>query len=116
MRHGGKNINNFSGSIWIEYPRVAEFELGSAQLLPRRAKGHRAIETGAAPRMAGAGDLFDLDPDGILVAIDAHLDHALRMSGGLALFPQRLARSAEIPNLAGRYGLRQSLGIHMRDH
>src|SRR5262249_44953893 len=88
----------------IEYPRVAEFELGSAQLVARRAKGHRAVETGAAPGMTGAGDLFDLDPHGILVAIDAHLDHALRMAGGLALFPQRLARSAEIPRLAGCNG------------
>ena len=61
-------------------------------------------------------DLLDLDPDRVLVAIDAHLDDALGVAGRLALLPQRAARAAEVPGLAGGDGFRQRLRIHVRDH
>src|SRR4029077_18551215 len=66
--------------------------------------------------MAGAAHLLDLDPDRVLVAIDAHLDDALGVARGLALPPQHAARAAEIPSLPGGDGLRQRLGVHVRDH
>src|SRR6516164_4400177 len=68
---------------------VAKFELGPAQLALGRAERHGAIKTRPSSGMAGAGDLFDLDPNRVLVAIDAHVDDALRVAGGLAFFPQR---------------------------
>jgi hypothetical protein len=56
------------------------------------AERHGAIETRAPPGVAGAGShLLDLDPDRVLVAVDAHLDDTLHMAGTLALAPQALA-------------------------
>src|SRR5690242_20868134 len=78
----------------IEHARVAKFELHGAAFLPKR---HRAVKTGAATRVAGAGHLLDLDPDGILVAIDPKLDDPLGVTRGPTLAPQRPARAAEVP-------------------
>ena len=60
--------------------------------------------------MAGRTDLLDLDPHRVLIAIHPDLDHALGLARALALAPQRIARAAEVPALAGRdrgadYGL-----------
>src|SRR5580693_4119800 len=96
----------------IEHALIAEFERHRAGFAER----HRAIKTRAAAGVAGAGDLLDLDPDRVLVAVDAHLDDALGVAGGLALLPQRAPRAAEIPGLPRCDGLRQRLGIHVRDH
>jgi hypothetical protein len=52
---------------------AAEFERDGAALADR----HRAVEAGGAAGMAGSAHLLDLDPDRVLVAIDAHLDDAL---------------------------------------
>ena len=61
--------------------------------------------------------LLDLDPDRVLVAVDPHLDDALDVAGALALLPQRLARAAEVPGLAGLDRCAaQRLGVHVRDH
>src|SRR5215204_7231098 len=65
-------------------------------------QGHGAIETGAPAGVTGpCPALIDLDPDGVLVAVDAHLDHALRVAGSRAFAPQFSARTAEVPGLAG---------------
>ena len=60
--------------------------------------------------------LLDADPDRILIAIQAHLDHALGLTLGLAFSPQRMARPAEVPGLAARDGLAQRLVVHVGDH
>ena len=81
---------------------VAEFERHRAGL-PER---HGAVEARAPPGVAGArARLLDLEPDRVLVAVDAHLDDALDVAGAFALLPQRLARAAEVPGLAGLDGL-----------
>src|SRR5579864_4354613 len=87
----------------IEHALVAEFERHSASLTER----HGAIKARAAAGVASAGDLLDLDPHRVLVAIDAHFDHTLGVTGRLALLPQRAARAAEIPRLAGGDGFCQ---------
>src|SRR5580692_5730438 len=84
----------------IEHALIAEFE----RHRPRFVERHRAIKARAAAGVAGAGDLLDLDPDSILVAVDAHLDDALGVAARLALLPQRAARAAEIPRLASGDG------------
>src|SRR5580704_12575470 len=85
-------------TLWIEcFFAVAEFKLRRAGFAER----HRAIEARAAAGVAGRDRLFDLDPDGVLVAIDAHLDDALNVARGLALLPQRAARAAVVPGFAG---------------
>src|SRR6202020_55442 len=61
-----------------------------------------AIEAGMPSGVTGCAGLFDADPDRVLVAIGAHLDHALDVAGGFALPPQRLARPAVVPGFAGR--------------
>src|ERR1700731_4538504 len=71
------------GRFRIEHALVAEFEGHRAGFAER----HRAIKARAAAGVAGAGDLLDLDPDRILVAIDAPLDDALGVAAGLALLP-----------------------------
>ena len=63
-----------------------------------------------------APDLLDPDPDRILIAVQAHLDHALDLTGSFALSPQRVAGAAEVPGLATGDGLAQGLVVHMRDH
>src|SRR6516162_3540503 len=90
---------------------VAKFELGPAQLALGRAELHGAIKTRPSSGMAGAGDLFDLDPNRVLVAIDTHVDDVLRVAGGLTFFPQRIARAAKIPSFAGGNGFRQRLRV-----
>ena len=39
------------------------------------------VETRASPGVTGSPDLLDLDPDRVLVAVHAHLDHALGVAG-----------------------------------
>jgi len=63
-----------------------------------------------------AAGLLDADPHRVLVAIHAHLQHALDMAGGLALAPQLAARATVVPGLAGGDGLTQCLVVHVRDH
>src|SRR3954447_12300873 len=99
--------------LGIEGPLTFERERHGAILAQR----HHAIETRAPAGVAGTGTLLlDLDPDRILIAIDAHLDDALGMAGFLALAPELLARAAVVPGVAGRNGLSKRLRIHMRDH
>ncbi len=49
-------------------------------------------------------------------ALEAQFEHPLGMAGAFALAPQRLARAAVVPALAGRDGLAQRFVVHMRDH
>src|SRR3569833_2307735 len=58
-----------------------------------------AVEAGVPPGVTRRTNLLDPKPDRILIAIGAHLDHALGLTRGLALAPQRVARSAEIPGI-----------------
>ena len=81
------------------------------------AERHRPVEARAPAGVAGArAQLLDLEPERVLVAIDAQLDDALDVAGAFALLPQRLARAAEIPGLAGLDRSWQRLGVHVRDH
>ena len=66
--------------------------------------------------MTGGAGLLDPDPDRILIAIQAHLDHALGLTRRLTFSPQRVARPAEVPGVAARDRLAQRLVIHVRDH
>src|SRR4051812_16489737 len=68
---------------------------------------HLAVEAGASAGVAGRAHLLDADPDRVLVAVGAHLDHALGLAGALALPPQRVARAAEVPGFTGGDGLAQ---------
>src|SRR5690349_1106358 len=93
---------------------VAEFE--HERLVGRLAERHRAIEARAPAGVTGARPLLPhLDPDGVLIAIDPQLDHALDMAGALALAPQPPARAAEVPGLAAFDRARERLGAHVRD-
>src|SRR5262249_45225847 len=77
------------------------------------AERHHAIEARAPAGVAGTGTvLLDLDPDRILIAIDAHLDNALSVAGLLALAPELLARAAVVPGVAGCNRLGERLRIH----
>src|SRR5262245_32094644 len=75
-----------------------------------------AIEARFASGVAGRADLLDADPDRVLVAIHAHLDHALGLTRGLTLSPQRPARAAVVPGLPALDRSAQRLVVHMRDH
>src|SRR3712207_1426498 len=79
---------------------------------------HDAVETRAAAGVAAAAVAADahLEPDGVLVAVDAHLDHALDLAAGGALAPQLPARARPVPGLAGVDGPGEGLLVHMRDH
>src|ERR1700742_4357887 len=90
--------------------------IDKGQLRATLAAINLAVKARAAAGVAGGADLLDPDPDRVLVAVQAHLDHALGVAGGLALAPQRIARAAEVPGVAAFDGLAQRLGIHVRDH
>src|ERR1700682_3245923 len=49
------------------------------------------VEAGTPASVARRACLLDPDPDGVLIAIHPHLDHALDMAGGFAFSPQRVA-------------------------
>src|SRR5262249_10083090 len=75
-----------------------------------------AVEAGLSPGVAGRADLLDTDPDRVLVAVGAHLGHALGLTRRLTLSPQRITRAAEVPGLSGRNRFAQRLVVHVRDH
>ena len=74
------------------------------------------VEARPPASVTGGAGLLDPDPDRVLIAIQAHLDHALGLTGRLTFSPQRIARTAEVPGLAARDRLAQRLVIHVRDH
>src|SRR5260370_7162088 len=86
----------------IRFARIKCF-LGVAELEPEGgvravAERHRAIEARAPPGMASAGSgLLHLDPDRILVAVEAHLHDPLHVPGGSALPPTPLPPPAKYP-------------------
>src|SRR5215204_867690 len=99
---------------WIE-PLVAVAELERDRAAT--AKRHGAVKARAASGVAGAfSGLLDLDPDGVLIAVEPHLDHALGVARGLTLLPQPRPRAAVIPGRARLDGAEKRFGIHMRDH
>src|SRR5712671_2144686 len=81
------------GIVAVDRVRIERL-LGAAKIHHERSVGrlaerHRAIETRASPGVAGARSrLLDLDPDGVLIAIDAHFENALDVAGAFALAPQ----------------------------
>src|SRR5262249_213850 len=92
---------------------VAKLEHHRAGLAQR----HGAVKARAPPRVAGAGALLlDPDPHRVLIAIDTHLDDALRVAGGFAFAPKGSTAAAEIPGLPGRDRLPQGFRVHMGDH
>src|SRR3954467_9040580 len=98
--------------IRIEQPvRIGKDETGAAVF-----GLDLAVEAGPAAGVTRRADLLDTEPDRILIAIGADLDHALGLTRGLTFSPQGLARAAEVPGLAGRDGLAQRLVVHVRDH
>src|SRR6516162_51734 len=94
--------------------------LGVAKLEPQptaRADRRRAIEARAPPGVARAAPaLLDLDPDRVLIAIEAQLHDPLHVAGAFALAPEALTRAAEVPGLAGCDRVGERLRIHVRDH
>jgi hypothetical protein len=75
-----------------------------------------AIETALALCMAGRAFLLHSDPDGILVAVHAHLDDFLRVSAGLAFTPELLARPREKPCVTRVNAKAKRLCIHVSKH
>ena len=77
-----------------------------------------AVEAGAPAGVAAAAVAADLDADqqGVLVAIDPHLDDALDLPAGGALVPELAARARPVPGLAGLQRAGQRLGVHVGDH
>src|SRR6185312_12752719 len=101
---------------WIELPLgVDEAERHSAA--GRGAKRHGAVETTLAPSVAGSvAALLDLEPNGILVAVRAHLDDALDVAALLALPPQPVARTRPVIRLSRLDGAGQGGGVHVGEH
>src|ERR1700689_3027752 len=100
---------NFCG---VERKLVAKFQGDRS----RFSDGHGPIETRVAAGVTCATSLLNLDPDRVLVAIDAHLDDALKVAGAFTFAPEFAARPREVPRLPGGYGLRQRVRVHVRDH
>src|SRR5690349_5856208 len=100
--------------------------MGIRRLLDRWAGRHPAapvavleqLEEAAAPAgVAGhAAHRLHLQHDGVAVAVEADLAHALHVARGLALLPQRAARARPVHRLAALDGLAQRLAIHPCDH
>src|SRR5215471_7450049 len=76
-----------------------------------------AIEARSPPGVARAGaGLLDLEPQHVLIAINAYLGDTHNVTGGLAFLPKRLTRAAVEPSLASGDRSLQRLRIHARDH
>ena len=109
-----------AAALWVTGRRPSRGEqpvrLDERQFRPALASPDLSVEARATAGVAGRTGLLDPDPDGILIAIHPHLDHALPMTGGFAFAPQRIARAAEVPGFSARNGLAQGLLIHVRDH
>src|SRR5829696_7426202 len=78
----------------------------------------RPVEAGAAAGMAAAAVAADpdLEPKGVLVAVDAHLDDGLGLAAGGALAPQLAPQARPIPRLAGLNGSGERLTVHVGYH
>lgn len=66
--------------------------------------------------MAGGTSLFDDKFDRVLIAVGADFDDLLNVAGGLALAPERAARTRPVPRLACVYGLRERVLVHIGEH
>src|SRR6185369_6042150 len=96
--------------LWIELSLCVD-EAQRHTAAGSGAQGDRSVEAALAPGMAGGvfALLFDLQPDGILVAVDAHLHHALGVAALLALAPQPAARARPVMRFARLDGTGQRL-------
>lgn len=65
---------------------------------------------------AAAAELFDLEDDGVLVAVETDILHNLVFAGGLALVPDFLATAAVINGFAEGDGHLQALSVHVGEH
>src|SRR5262245_27461521 len=101
----------------VEWPLGVHEAQGEGAAL-RFADGKRAIEARPATGMAGSIGACRLDhePDGVLVAIGAQLDHALRVAALLAFAPQAPARARPVMRLARLDGAGERLGVHVGEH
>src|SRR5712691_11747206 len=83
-RRGASRLLPVTGPRIEQLLAVAKLERDRAGVAER----HRAVEARAPAGMAGAGTgLLDPDPHRVLIAVDPHLDDALRVAGRLALAP-----------------------------
>src|SRR4051794_37282953 len=76
-----------------------------------------AEETAPAPGMASdTPHGLDAQQDGVAIAVQAYLAHALHVARRLALAPECLARARPVHRLAQRHGALERLAVHPRDH
>ena len=76
-----------------------------------------AVKAGIATRVArAAARLFDVEDDGILVAVGAHFDDFLDLSRGGAFVPNFLARARPIHGLTFFECEAERLAIHPGEH
>ena len=76
-----------------------------------------AVKARIPSGMAGpAAGLFDVEDDGVLVAIGAHFDDSLDLPGGGSLVPDFLARTRPVNGLAFFEGEAQGFAIHPSEH
>src|SRR5271154_4547423 len=103
------------GFLWSVVLRGIEDAAGIYDHFASRRDG--AEKTGTVAFMADAGaDGFDLDEQGVGVAIDAKFTNFQDVAAGLAFFPELVARTAEEDGLAGRARLRQGGFVHEAEH
>src|SRR6516162_5836738 len=77
----------------------------------------QALEKAAlAPGMTGdSARLFNGEQDRVVVAVEAHLAHALHVPGRLALAPKAAARARPVVRFACLHGARERIAIHPRE-
>ena len=66
--------------------------------------------------MAGRAGLFNLDKEGVLVAVVEYVLHPLNMAGRLPLLPELLAGAAPEPGETGLDGPLERFPVHVCDH
>lgn len=77
---------------------------------------HGAEKAGFITFVTGCADLFDLNEDGIPVAIKSDVLNGLRVATALAFHPESLARPAPEMRLAGGDGFLKRCAIHPGHH
>src|SRR4029078_9715305 len=103
--------------LWIELSLCVD-EAQRHTAAAGSAQRDRPVEAALAPGMTGGvlALLLDLQPERVLVSVDAHLHHALGVAALLALAPQLAARARPVMRFARLDGAGESLGVHVGEH
>ena len=102
---------------WVKNSRGGRLEGERSGVGGVGTRGDATIEAGFVAVVAsGPADVFDLEQDDILIAVDPKFFNELGVAGFLALDPELVPGSTPISRFFCTEGMGQRLGVHESEH